>query len=106
VSWDGTKIAFSARASASEGFRVYVIDGGNCAPDPTINAPPVDENNAAVPSNGELVHNFDPAFAPDGRIVFTSTRGNIINVASYGYNGVTRTPADPCSIPPSWVMVA
>jgi hypothetical protein len=98
VSWDGKKIAFSARSGANEGFQVYVIDGASCAPDPVINAPPADENGSAVPSNGELVHNFDPAFAPDGRIVFTSTRGNIINVQSYGYTGVTRTPADPSKL--------
>jgi hypothetical protein len=98
VSWDGTKIAFSARSSATEGFKVYVIDGANCAADPVINAPPVDENGTAVPTNGDLVHNFDPAWAPDGRIVFTSTRGNIINTASYGYTGITRTPADPSKL--------
>jgi hypothetical protein len=98
VSWDGSKIAFSARSSAGEGFQVYVIDGGTCAPDPTINAPPVDDTGTAVPSNGEPVHNFDPQFAPDGRIVFTSTRGNIINVGSYSYSGTQRTPADPSKL--------
>ncbi len=98
VSWDGLRIAFSARSSASEPFKVYIIDGGSCAPDPVINAAPVDGDGAPVPANGELVHNFDPAFAPDGRIVFTSTRGNIANVGSFGYHGPTRTPADPSKL--------
>ncbi|MBK7585692.1 MAG: PD40 domain-containing protein [Myxococcales bacterium] len=95
VSWDGKKIAFSARSSATEPFRVYVIDGASCAPEPTINAAAVDDDGKPVPDNGELVHNFDPAFAPDGRLVFTSTRGNTKNVGVFGYQGPTRTPADP-----------
>lgn len=95
VSWDGKKIAFSARSADSEPFRVYVIDGSSCSPDATINAPPVDDDGKPVPDNGERVHNFDPAFAPDGRIVFTSTRGNTKNVGVFGYKGPTRTPADP-----------
>ncbi len=98
VSWDGKRIAFAARSSASEPFKVYVIDGGVCAPEPTINAPPTDDTGAPVPDNGELVHNFDPAFAPDGRLVFASTRGNIRNLANFPYKGVTRTPADPSKL--------
>jgi WD40-like Beta Propeller Repeat len=98
VSWDGTKIAFSARSSASEPFKVYVIDGSNCAPDPTINAPPVDDTGAAVPDNGELIHDFDPTFSPDGRIVFVSTRGNVMNAGAFSYHGPTRTPADPSKL--------
>jgi WD40-like Beta Propeller Repeat len=95
VSWDGTKIAFSARQSATDPFHVYVIDGGACAIQPDIDKPAVDDTGAAVPTNGELVHNFDPAFAPDGRIVFASTRGNIMNTAAFSYSGPQRTPADP-----------
>ena len=98
VSWDGSKIAFAARTSASDPFRIYVIDGGNCAAEPTINAAPTDESGGAIPDNGELIHNFDPAFAPDGRIVFASTRGNIKNVAAFGYSGPQRTPADPSKL--------
>lgn len=94
VSWDGKRIAFAARASDSEPLRVYVIDGGSCAADPVINAPPVDDGGNPIDTGSELVHNFDPAFAPDGRIVFASTRGNIINSNVLG-SGVTRAPADP-----------
>ncbi|HVU00253.1 MAG TPA: hypothetical protein VHE30_00825 [Polyangiaceae bacterium] len=90
VSWDGTQIAFSARASESEPWRIYVIGpSGSCAVEPTIDAA------SPIGDNGELVHNFDPVFAPDGRIVFASTRGNVMNVTSFDYQGPQRSPADP-----------
>jgi hypothetical protein len=95
VSWDGKKIAFSARQSASDPFHIYVVDGGTCALQPDIDKPAVDDTGAAVPTNNELVHNFDPTFAPDGRIVFASTRGNVMNTAAFSYRGPQRTPADP-----------
>ncbi len=95
VSWDGKKIAFAARSSAKEGLKIYVIDGTTCAPDPTINAAPTDENGKALPTNGEIIHNFDPAYAPDGRLVFASTRGNIMNTGVFDYQGPQRSPADP-----------
>jgi hypothetical protein len=75
-----------------------VSDGTTCAIDAQIDAPPADENGRAVPDNGELVHNFDPAFAPDGRIVFASTRGNIMNTDAFSYAGPQRTPADPSRV--------
>jgi hypothetical protein len=90
VSWDGRRIAFAARTSETEPYRIYVVDGATCAVEPTIDAPPTDN-----PQN-ELVHNFDPAFAPDGRIVFASTRGNI--AGSFDYQGPQRTPADPSKL--------
>lgn len=95
VSWDGSRIAFSARASADQPFDVYVVENGACEVEPSIAAAPVDEDGNAVPDNGELVHNLDPAFSPDGRIVFVSTRGNLRNAARFGYAGPQRTPADP-----------
>jgi len=95
VSWDGKKIAFSARTSASTPFQVYVVDAGSCAPEPTINAVPTMEDGAAFSDNGELVHNFDPVFAPDDRIVFVSTRGNTKNDGVFSYHGPQRPPADP-----------
>jgi hypothetical protein len=95
VAWDGKSIAFAARTSADDPFHVYVVSGGKCAIDPAIDRPAVDEQGAPVPTNGELVHNFDPAFAPDGRIVFASTRGNIMNTGAFSYSGPQRTPADP-----------
>lgn len=98
VSWDGTKIAFSARASEAEPFRVYVLDGAGCAVDPDIDAAPVDDSGAPVPANGALFHNFDPTFAPDGSIVFVSTRGNVMNTKAFEYQGPQRTPADPSKL--------
>jgi len=96
VSWDGARIAFSARTGADAPYRVYVVEpDGSCAVEPSIDAAPTLDNGDAYSAHGELVHNFDPAFAPDGRIVFTSTRGNVMNVERIGYSGPTRTPADP-----------
>jgi hypothetical protein len=94
VSWDATKIAFSARTSATDPFHVYVVADGKCAIEPTIDAAPTSDGGGYT-DNGELVHNFDPAFAPDGRIVFASTRGNIKNTSAFAYRGPQRTPADP-----------
>jgi hypothetical protein len=98
VSWDGTRIAFSARSSAEQPLRVYVVTGASCVVDSAIDAMPVDDTGAPVLANGELIHNFDPAFAPDGRMVFTSTRGNVMNTAAIGYSGPRRTPADPSKL--------
>lgn len=95
VSWDGARIAFAARQSADAPLRVYVIDGASCAVEPTIDAPAVDDDGNLVGDGGELVHNFDPAFSPDGRIVFASTRGNVTNAAAFDYRGPQRSPADP-----------
>jgi WD40-like Beta Propeller Repeat len=99
VSWDGKQIVFSARKSASEGFGVYVITGSTCVLEPSVAAPAVDDNGSKVPTNGELVHNFDPVFSADGRLVFASTRGNVTNPAGFvGYTGPQRTPADPSKL--------
>jgi len=98
VSWDGMRIAFSARVGPTDPFHVYVVQGGACAIDAAIEAPPVDDEGNPVMANGELIHNFDPAFAPDGRIVFTSTRGMVTNVNGIGYSGPRRTPADPSKL--------
>lgn len=99
VSWDGSKIVFSARKAASEGFGVYVVSAGACALEPAIAAPAVDDDGSSVPTNGEVVHNFDPVYSFDGRLVFASTRGNVTNSAGFvGYQGPQRTPADPSKL--------
>lgn len=98
ASWDGKKIAFGARSSATEPYRVYVMnaDGSACAPEPTINAPPTDSGGAPLPTNGALIHNFDPAFAADGSLVFTSSRGNIPQ--GHMFPGPQRSAADPAKL--------
>lgn len=87
VSWDGERIAFGARSSAGEPLRLYWMqsDGSGCEPVPGV-APAMNEQ------DGILLHDFDPAFAPDGRLVFASTRGNS-DAAILGRAGPTRTPA-------------
>jgi hypothetical protein len=98
VSWDGTRVAFAARSGQAEPFRIYVVENGACEVEPDIDAAAVDDKGSAVTDNGELVHNLDPAFAPDGRIVFVSTRGNTANTSSFTYQGPQRTPADPSKL--------
>jgi WD40-like Beta Propeller Repeat len=99
VSWDGKRIAFSARTAEAEPLGVYLIEGASCELEPTIAAAAVDESGAAVPDNGELVHNFDPVFSADGRLVFVSTRGNVNATSSFpSYSGPQRTPADPSKL--------
>ncbi len=87
VSWDGTRIAFAARSSASAPLRLYWMqsDGTGCELIPGI-APAMDQQ------DGILEHDFDPAFAPDGRIVFASSRGNL-DENILGRAGPTLTPA-------------
>jgi hypothetical protein len=100
VAWDGQRIAFAARRSESEGYRIYVMnaDGSGCGVEPGIDAPAVDDQGTLIPTNGELVHNFDPAFAADGSLVFASTRGNLGTQFAYSYRGPQRTPADPSKL--------
>jgi hypothetical protein len=86
VSWDGTRIAFAARSSGSEPLRIYQAnaDGSSCA---RLAGVAADGNEG----NGIAIHDFDPAYAPDGRIVFASTRGNL--GGRYDYEGPQRTPS-------------
>jgi hypothetical protein len=83
VSWDGKRVAFGARGAADKPLRLYEIDvaSGRCAA-----LEGVASGDASV--NGILTHDFDPAYAPDGRLVFASTRGNLLHG-----EGPTRTPS-------------
>lgn len=86
VSWDGTKIAFAARIGASSPLAIYTmnVDGSACAKHKISDHPAAE--------SGILLHDFDPTFAPDGRIVFASTRG-ALGQSDLDYKGPTRTPS-------------
>ncbi len=86
VSWDGTRVAFAARVGAGANWAVYEMaaDGTGCAPVSGIGA-------GATEGNGIAIHDLDPAYAPDGRLVFASTRGN--TMGEFPYEGPTLTPA-------------
>jgi hypothetical protein len=86
VRWDAAKIAFAARTSASAPLRIYELnaDGTGCAQLSGLNP-------SAPEQDGILLHDFDPAYAPDGRLVFASTRGNLSGESDL--RGPTRTPA-------------
>lgn len=81
AAWDGQRVAFGARSAAREPLRIWeaAIDGSGCAQMAAL-APAEDER------DGILLHDFDPAYSPDGRLVFASTRGS-------SHGRPTRTPA-------------
>jgi hypothetical protein len=69
VALDGDHVVFAGRASAADALGVYMVK----LSDPTAC---VHVTMPAPDSNGLKVHNFSPAFSPDGNwIVFASTRG-------------------------------
>ncbi|MBL8715208.1 MAG: PD40 domain-containing protein [Myxococcales bacterium] len=88
VSWDAKTVAFAARSSATEPLALYTMasDGSGCAKHAFVSA-------HLASQDGILLHDFDPAFSPDGRLVFASTRG-AIGQSSVDYVGPTRTPTD------------
>ncbi len=99
VSWDGSKIAFAARSDPSQPLQIYEMDSmaKTCSKHPLndLNMFPLPSQCSSPPA-GLLVHNFDPSYAPDGRLVFASTRGNLADVqGNFDYCGPQRTPADP-----------
>jgi hypothetical protein len=86
VSWDASRIAFAARTDESTGLQIFEVrtDGSQCAPIAGLSA-------GMTAVSGIMVHDFDPAYAPDGRIVFASSRGYI--AGDLDVRGPTRTPA-------------
>ncbi|MGZ3423597.1 MAG: TolB family protein, partial [Polyangiales bacterium] len=86
VSWDAKRVAFAARTAPGTPLSIYVLDlsTSTCAKHEVVSA-------HAISEHGILIHDFDPAWAPDGRLVFASTRG-AIGQSDLSYAGPTRTP--------------
>ncbi len=86
VSWDAKHIAFAVRQAEAEPFQIYEMnaDASGCGPITGLAA-------SATQDKGILIHDFDPTYAPDSRMVFASTRGNLNGGTDY--RGPTRTPA-------------
>jgi hypothetical protein len=72
-SYDATKLVFAARAGAADGLNLWLLDvaAGTCrrlTSDGGTMAGPV------------RVHNFDPVFAPNGALLFASTRAGTLTL--------------------------
>jgi hypothetical protein len=68
-SYDGARLIFAARAGAATGLDLWELDvAGNTCKQLTT------DNGSVV--NGVMTHNFDPVYAPDGSVVFASTRAH------------------------------
>lgn len=87
VSWDGATVAFAARTAAGAPYRLYQVnvDGSGCMPVPGI--APASDSEAGI-----TLHDLDPAWAADGRLIFASTRG-YLTAGPIGEAGPSRTPA-------------
>lgn len=73
---DGARLAFAARAGQASGLDLWLLDltAKTCRPLTT--------------DNGRMaglvrVHNFDPVFAPDGSLVFASTRRGTLTLKRF-----------------------
>ena len=78
-SYDGTQLVFAARPSAASGFDLWVVD---------INKGVASTCRPLTMDGGRLqsdvrVHNFDPVFAPDGSVVFASTRSGTLTPKTF-----------------------
>ncbi|MDB4969665.1 MAG: Periplasmic component of the Tol biopolymer transport system-like protein [Myxococcales bacterium] len=69
VSYDASKVAFAMRLAATDTLDLYevTLDAAHGCTKIT--------NGNGMSKNGMLLHNLDPMYAPDGTLVFASTRG-------------------------------
>ncbi len=75
-SYDATKLIFAARPGASSGLDLWLLDlAGRTCTQLT--------HDAGRMVNGVRVHNFDPVFAPDGSVVFASTRAGTLTLRNF-----------------------
>ena len=72
-SYDSKSVVFAARVGAASGLDLWLLDvaGGTCRR-------LTSDNGRLV--NNVRVHNFDPVFAPDGSVVFASTRAGSLTL--------------------------
>jgi hypothetical protein len=77
-SYDATKVVFAARVGAASGLDLWQLDvgAGTCAQLTTDAGRQVGPNNVRV-------HNFDPVYAPDGSVVFASTRAGTLTLKNF-----------------------
>jgi hypothetical protein len=78
-SYDGTKLIFAGRASASVGLDIYLLDLT------AVTCRKLTDDNGRM-AGPVRVHNFDPVFAPDGSVVFASTRAGSLTLYKYKPN--------------------
>jgi hypothetical protein len=75
-SYDGAKLIFAARPGAASGFDLYELDLASMGCKPLT----ADKGRQV---NGVRVHNFDPVYAPDGSVVFASTRAGTVTLKNF-----------------------
>jgi WD40-like Beta Propeller Repeat len=73
---DGSKLVFAARPGAGSGLDLWLLDI-------TAMACTQLTSDAGRLVNGVRVHNFDPVFAPDGSLVFASTRAGTLTLKKF-----------------------
>ncbi len=79
-SYDGTKLVFAARVGGTSGLDLWLLDvGANTCRRLT-------NDNGRMAASGVPVHNFDPVFAPDGSVVFASTRAGTFTLKTFQPN--------------------
>jgi hypothetical protein len=76
-SYDATRLIFAARPGAASGLDLWLLDvrAGTCAQ--------LTRDGGRLTASGVRVHNFDPVFAPDGSVVFASTRGGFLTLRNF-----------------------
>jgi hypothetical protein len=72
-SYDGNQLVFAARTGAGSGLDLWLLDVG------ARSCRRLSSDNGRM-AGAVRVHNFDPTFAPDGSVVFASTRAGTLTL--------------------------